>query len=322
MSAALAHARRRAPAAVSAVAVGGVAWWASHQRLPPLPEGGVRLTPLLAAVVVYALGTALRCERWQRLLTRTGVASARADAYGLVAVGYMANNTLVARAGDVLKAVLTAGRTGTGIARIAGLAVGERALDAVALVVLFGAAAFLGPQTGIAGSGHLVRDGAIAGAAVAAACALAALLVRRTRFAVAVRRELLAAARSLRPLAGRSGAWLLAMSIAVWLLEAVVYVAVARAVGMKLGLLAGVQIVTLVNLIGLVPAAPANLGTFDAAVLFATAQLATGGSGLAYVLVLRLVLFVPVTLVGLVVLVTRYGGLSRLRMPRPLSSAA
>jgi hypothetical protein len=81
-----------------------------------------------------------------------------------------------------------------------------------------------------------------------------------------------------------------------------------------------VQIVTLVNLIGLVPAAPANIGTFDAAVLFATAGLTSGGAGLVYVLVLRLVLFVPVTLVGLVVLVARYGGLSRLRMQRPLSS--
>jgi hypothetical protein len=35
---------------------------------------------------------------------------------------------------------------------------------------------------------------------------------------------------------------------------------------------------------------------------------------------LRLVLFVPITLIGLVVLVTRYGGLHSLRMLRPASS--
>jgi uncharacterized membrane protein YbhN (UPF0104 family) len=114
--------------------------------------------------------------------------------------------------------------------------------------------------------------------------------------------------------------WLLAMSLVVWLLEAGVYVAVGRAVGVQLDLLTGVQIVALVNLIGLVPAAPANLGTFDAAVLFATRGLTSSSGALAYVLVLRLVLFVPITLTGLVVLVTRHGGLRRLGLQRPLSS--
>jgi uncharacterized membrane protein YbhN (UPF0104 family) len=114
------------------------------------------------------------------------------------------------------------------------------------------------------------------------------------------------------------------MSTVLWLLEAGVYLLVGRAVDVHLDLLACVQIVTLVNLVGLIPAAPANLGTFDAAVLFATRRLTSGAGGLAYVLALRLVLFVPITLVGLVVLVTRHGGLSRLRTLRlrPLSSEA
>lgn len=318
MNATLARTGRYAPAVVSAVAVGGVAWWASSQRLPALSGGDVHLSLLSAGVALYALAMALRCERWQQLLARTGIESERADAYGLVAVGYMANNTLVARAGDVLKVVLTAGRTGAGIARVAGLAVGERAFDAIALVLLFAAAALLSPRLGFAASGALVRDGAIAGAAVVV-LAVATLLARRTRLVLAVRRELVAGARSLRPLAGRSGAALLALSVVLWLLEAGVYLVVGRAVDVHLGLLDAVQIVTLVNLVGLVPAAPASLGTFDAAVLFATAGLTSGDGALAYVLVLRLVLFVPVTVVGLVVLVTRYGGLSRLRVRRPLS---
>jgi uncharacterized membrane protein YbhN (UPF0104 family) len=315
----LARAARCAPALVSALALAGVAWWASRQQVPALPDGNVGLRLLTAGVALYALAMLVRCERWHRLLVLTGVPSVRADAYGLVAVGYMANNTLVARAGDVLKAVLTAGRTGAGGARVAGLAVGERAFDALALVVLFVVAGLLSPGLGFAGSGAVLRDGAIGGA-TAVGVAVAAVLARRTRLGLAARRQLVAAALSLRPLAGRGGVQLLGMSIALWLLEAAVYLAVGRAVDVRLDLLACVQIVTLVNLIGLVPAAPASLGTFDAAVLFATRRLAAGGAGLAYVLVLRLVLFVPITLIGLVVLVTRHGGLGRLRTLRPLSS--
>jgi hypothetical protein len=39
----------------------------------------------------------------------------------------------------------------------------------------------------------------------------------------------------------------------------------------------------------------------------------TGSAAVSYLLLLRFLLFVPITLVGLVVLVTRYGGWSRLR---------
>jgi uncharacterized membrane protein YbhN (UPF0104 family) len=316
-----ARALRYAPVLVSALALAGVAGWASRQQVPALPEGvGFRL--LAAGVALYALATLVRCERWHRLLVLTGVPSARADAYGLVTVGYMANNALVARAGDVLKAVLTAGRTGAGGARVAGLAVGERGLDVLALLVLFAAAGLLGRGAGLPGTGAVLRDGAIAAAvAVVLMLATAALLARRTRIVSGAWRQLVVAALALRPLAGRGGIGLLAMSTLLWLLEAGVYLAVAGAVDVHLDLLACVQIVALVNLVGLIPAAPASLGTFDAAVLFATRQLTSGG-GLAYVLVLRLVLFVPITLVGFVVLVTRHGGLGRLRTRHPLSSEA
>jgi uncharacterized membrane protein YbhN (UPF0104 family) len=314
-----AQALRYAPAAVSAVALAGVAWWASRQQMPALPAGGVRLGALAGALALYALTTLVRCERWQQILVLTGVQSARADAYGLVTVAYMANNTLVARAGDVLKVVLTAGRTRAGTARVAGLAVGERGFDALALAALFVAAGVASPRLGFAGSGAVARDVAIASVALLGLLAVG-WLARRTRAGVAVRGVCAAAALSLRPLAGRRGAGVLAMSLALWLLEATVYLAVGRSVGIRLDLATSVQIVALVNLVGLVPAAPANLGTFDAAVLFAVRGLTSAAGGLAYVLVLRLVLFVPITLVGLAVLVTRYGGLGRLRMQRALTS--
>ena len=58
---------------------------------------------------------------------------------------------------------------------------------------------------------------------------------------------------------------------------------------------------------------PATSGTFDAAVLLGVRLVAGGthAAALAYAVVVRFVLFVPITVVGLVVLVVRYGGLRR-----------
>ena len=73
----------------------------------------------------------------------------------------------------------------------------------------------------------------------------------------------------------------------------------------------------LTNLFALVPAAPGYVGTFDAAVVFALGSLDVSGSdALAYLVLLRFVLFVPITIVGLCFLLTRYGGWSRLRLAR------
>jgi glycosyltransferase 2 family protein len=298
---------RYAPAAFSALALGCAVWWGSRQQLPTLPDSGAAWRLLAGALALYAVVMLLRCERWHQMLVRTGVRSTRVDAYGLVAVGYMANNALVARAGDVLKAALTARVSGAGAARVVGLAVGERALDAGALIVLFGAAELLDTRLGLTASTWMLRGVAIAGV-IALVLVAATGLARATRVGQAVCRQVISAAVSLRPLAGPAGVGLLTLSVGLWLLEAGVYLAVGRAMGVRLDLPAAVQLVTLVN-----------LGTFDAAVLFATRRLASGGSGLAYVLALRLVLFVPITLVGLIVLVTRHGGLQRLRTSRPLT---
>jgi hypothetical protein len=65
----------------------------------------------------------------------------------------------------------------------------------------------------------------------------------------------------------------------------------------------------------LVPAAPGYLGTFDAAVLLGLAAVGVK-AGVSYVVVLRVVLFVPITVAGAIALATRYGGVRALR-PAP-----
>jgi len=104
------------------------------------------------------------------------------------------------------------------------------------------------------------------------------------------------------------------VSFAIWALEASVYLTVARALRIDMGAMDSLYLVALTNLFAMIPAAPGYVGTFDAAVIFGVKAIGdTGSAAVSYLLLLRFLLFVPITLVGLVVLVTRYGGWSRLR---------
>jgi glycosyltransferase 2 family protein len=125
------------PAIVSAIALVAVVWWASRQQLPELPAASVALPRLGAALALYALATAMRGERWLRLLRYAGARLSRTDAYAVTTVGYMGNNALPARAGDLLKSVLSSRAAGTATADGFGTLVAERVLDAVALVLVF-----------------------------------------------------------------------------------------------------------------------------------------------------------------------------------------
>ena len=104
------------------------------------------------------------------------------------------------------------------------------------------------------------------------------------------------------------------MTFVLWALEGAVYLAVAEAVELHISISGALYLVALTNFVAALPAAPGSIGTFDAAVAFGARAL--GGSGsvvVSYLLLLRFILYVPITLVGLVVLVTRYGGWARLR---------
>jgi uncharacterized membrane protein YbhN (UPF0104 family) len=300
---------------VSLVALAAVVWWASRQQMPTLSDDAIGT--IAFAVGLYGLATLARGERWHRVLLLVDGRSSRADAYSLTTVGYMGNNTLPARAGDLIKSVLTARRTGLSTPEVLGAAVAERVLDAVALGAVFlvlGGLVLTDAGLPAAHAVLLVLGGIVALAAlVLAVPSLRRGHPRLQRFAdVAI--KLL---RPSRALLGPAGAMLLLGSLLVWVLEATVYATVARAVDLPLSGLDALYLVALTNLVALVPAAPGYVGTFDAAVLFGVRALTGGaGGGAGYVVALRLVLFVPITLVGLTLLVVRHGGVATLRALR------
>jgi glycosyltransferase 2 family protein len=303
------------------VPIAGVAWWASRQQAPTFPSRSGGILDLVGATALYAVATLLRAERWDRILRRAGIDAARADVYALIPVGYMGNNVLPARGGELLRTFLLGGRTRATKRTILGTILAERVLDAVALGVILLVLAYGLLRKLPTPSGTVVLAGAGGALVVVLAIAVAALRFR-ARLA-GVLRALVPLAQPSRQLLSVQGAGLLAVSLAIWCVEAAVYVTVGHAVDIHLGLRDGLAVVAFTNAAALIPAAPGYVGTYDAAVIFAVNAVSTVAkrSVLSYLVLLRFVLFLPITLAGLLLLIARYGGLTRVRAARAEAAA-
>jgi glycosyltransferase 2 family protein len=309
-------------ALVSLVALAAVVWWAAHQEPPKLPSGGEDIAWLGAALALYAVATLLRGERWHHILALTNVRAARGDCYALTTVGYMGNNVLPARAGEALRVVLLSPRCGASKRTLLGSVVAERLLDVIALATIFIVVVY-----GVLSSTVLPTDrpllvGGI-GLLLVMLAAVAVWVLRRHHVFERARDWLRPLADSPRALLGRAGVLLLGVTFVLWGFEAGVYLAVAKSVDLGISATGALYLVALTNFVAALPAAPGSIGTFDAAVAFGAGRLgASGSASLSYLLLLRFVLYVPITVVGFVVLVTRYGGWSRLRSAVRLDAGA
>jgi glycosyltransferase 2 family protein len=298
------------------VPIAGVVWWATKQQAPTFPSSFGGIMALVGALALYAVATLMRGERWTRILWRSDVDATRGDAQALVPVGYMGNNVLPARGGELLRTFLLDGRAEASKRTILGTILAERVLDAVALGVILLVLAFDLLRRLPKPNETLLLLGAGIVALLAVAAALAFLRYRERL--IFVLRALAPMAAPSRRLLSRFGLVLLIVSLAIWCVEASVYIAVGHAVDITLSLQDGLAVVAFTNAAALIPAAPGYIGTYDAAVIFAVGAVTTAAKSsiLSYLLLLRFVLFVPITLVGLGLLVFRYGGLSRIRAAR------
>jgi glycosyltransferase 2 family protein len=297
--------------AVSVVCLTAVVWWALHQPAPEFPDATGEWLALVGAIALYAVATVIRAERWHLLLREDGAAPPRADSYALTVVGYTGNNVLPARAGDAVRVVLMAPRAGTGRRTVIGTLLAERLLDIAWIVVLFVAVGY--GILGEVGAGDLEVIGVVTLAAVAAVAAGVLALRRNARLHGLVA-PMLTSTLALR---GRHGALLVAVTGVIWLLETFVWMAVGAAAGLDMNMLEALYLVALASVFSMIPSGPAYAGTQDTAAVVGIR--AIGGSGslaISYLLILRFVLQVPITLLGFVLLAARYGGISRLRRAR------
>lgn len=309
-------------AAVSVIALAAVVWWASHQAAPEIPSGGDAIAWLVGALLLYAVATAVRAERWHGILSLTGIETRRADCYGLSTVGYMGNNVLPARAGEALRVFLLDARTGAGKRKVLGTVVAERLLDVTVLAAIFVLTVYLVLEGDVVPTDEPALIAGVCVAVLGLGCFVLWMIHRRGGL-----HRLREMARPLadapRALLSRGGVALLGVTVVLWGLEGGVYLAVARAIDLDISTSGALYLVALTNFVAALPAAPGSIGTFDAAVAFGAKALGASGSvAVTYLLLLRFVLYVPITIVGLVVLVTRYGGWARLRQATRLETSS
>lgn len=303
-----AHSRPFLAIAISVVSLGGCVWWATKQEAPDFPSSLDGILLILAAVAVYGIATLIRGWRWHAILRHAHIDHHLKDAVAITTIGYMGNTVLPARGGEVLRILLLSDRTTAKRREVLGSIVPERILDAAALVILFlvlSLALSSEAPTGI-GPGVIVAGLLLAGL-------IGVYVYHRLRwhghfenFAARIR----PVARASRLFIHPWGAALMLVTLCVWGLEGVVFQLCAQALDANLSYGECLLTVVIASFFSLIPAAPGFVGTYDAAVLFSLKAFGVGGGTAVGLLVMvRFVVFVPITIVGLILVMTKYGGL-------------
>ena len=306
-----AHSRTIFAIVISIVSLGGCVWWATKQEAPDFPSSVSGVLLIIAAAAVYGLATLIRGWRWHVILRHAQIEHELKDAIGITTVGYMGNTVLPARGGEVLRILLLGDRTTAKRREILGSIVPERIIDAAALVVLFLVLSIVLSSEAPTG----IAPGAVVGGLLVAGL-IGLYVYHRLRW----RGHFETFAARIRPVARASrlflhpwGAALFVLTLGIWLMEGAVFELCAQGLNADLSFAECTLTVVIASFFSLIPAAPGFVGTYDAAVLFSLKAFGvSGGRAIGLLVMVRFVVFVPVTIVGLILVMTRYGGLKTL----------
>jgi hypothetical protein len=289
---------------------------------------------LIVGSAVYFIAVALISLRWQFLLRASGPVRLQ-DLIPLVAIGYMGNNVYPFRSGEVLRIVLLQRQHKIPMARAATTVIVERVFDGLVMLTFIAVALLVVDVT----SPEVRRIAMLTAPLFLTAVALFFIVAARPdwlrgilhqlgRFAPGRIRgmfsrladEITEGLRGLRSPLDLAGAVL--ASFASWMVEASVYWMVSFAFNLGVSYAVMLLLVGVVNLAGLIPASPGQVGVFE---FFVSLILIAVGiaepQAHAYALVVHVVIWLPVTLYGFACLV-RYGlGWGALGQARELEKA-
>jgi uncharacterized protein (TIRG00374 family) len=267
---------------------------------------------LVPGVAVYFISVWFRSWRWGFLLR--GSKSVPANRlFPVVVIGYMGNDILPFRLGEVLRAYVLWRKEGINVGTTLTTAVLERLFDGLTMVlfVLFGLlfvpmSAFLSQLVTVASA---VFFGALV---VFLFLAARPDLLRRVarglieslvpeRFRVPLLdlvEGVVAGLESLR--SGRDVLVVFGVTLWVWMLETAKYWLVSFAFDLHLHYVGIVLMGGAVNLLTALPSLPGYIGTFEVGIKILEGIGAPSAAAGSYVLVLHAILLLPVTLLGLV----------------------
>lgn len=267
---------------------------------------------ILAALIAFVCGYAIRIERWRAMLDINSPGLRWSRCAGPFLASFAVNNVLPLRAGDVLRAFAFNGRLGTTSGVVVATLFVERLLDLLLVLVLLGTTlALFGPDASrFAGVGGWV--------VLAVSALLLFLLLRPDCFAPGI----LALARFIKRLSPRLGARigtevdqglatlrelakgnvmmkLVLWSTAAWLAEGCMFWFAALALPAISAPLPSWFALPVATFATLIPSAPGYAGTFD---YFTAQAMAAFGNpkaaATAYALLVHALLWFPPTLLG------------------------
>jgi uncharacterized protein (TIRG00374 family) len=276
---------------------------------------------LLPALVFYFAGVAVRTVRWQILLRPILPETRLLKLYEVVVIGYMANDVLPARLGEVVRAFVLNRRTGVRKSAILGTIVVERIFDGITMIGFIAVSAlFITLNEDL--DRLLKLGGVLFLVAFAAFIYLALSPSRITRLidlllgqgplglvipesirlrAHRVSASFIAGLQVLR--SGQAVAGVLGTSILAWVLETSMYWVLGEW-GFNLNLPFAAYMITTAaaNLSTLVPSTPGYVGVFDFVAKAVLENLfnITRAVATSYVIVLHAALYFPVTLWGII----------------------
>ncbi len=266
---------------------------------------------LIPAVAVYFVGVLLRSYRWALLLAPVRRLS-WLRLLPIVAIGYMANNLLPFRAGEVVRAYALGRQFGTSKTATLATIVLERVLDGLTMLTFIVVAASV-----VALDAALRHVLVLATAIFLPATGLLVLAARSERIAA---RVLVLARFVPRRMRGRvermvhsgfsgvavfrsssASLQVAVLSLCAWLAEATMYALVAQAFALPLTVPHVLLTTAVANLATLIPSSPGYVGPFEAAVVLVLAGVAgvPRAIALSYAIVLHAALYIPITLLGL-----------------------
>ncbi len=267
---------------------------------------------LFPGVAVYFVSVWFRAWRWGFLL-RGSKRVAATRLFPIVVIGYMGNDILPFRLGEVLRAYVLWRKEGINVGATLTTAVLERLFDGLTMVLFVLVGLLFVPMSAFLSRLVVVASAAFCGALVVfLLLAARPELLRRLSGALVGR---LAPARLRPPLMsfvegivagleslrhGRDVLVLFGVTVWVWILETFKYWLVSFAFDLHLSYAGILLMGGAVNLLTALPSLPGYVGTFELGIKILEGIGAPSAAAGSYVLVLHAILLVPVTLLGLV----------------------
>jgi len=267
---------------------------------------------LIPALALYFIGVGVRAIRWHFLLRSLKPIPSGA-LFRTVVIGYMANDILPFRAGELVRAYILGAQESVSKAAALVTIVVERVFDGLTMLTFIVAASFWLPIGDEALTTRLRVAGALFIVTILALAVLAGMPQRVERIADFFLRRIPSesmrtrAAGLMRSLLEGLGALrspidsfaVYALSVIAWLCETGMYVLIAVGFGISLPFAVFLLAAALANLVTIAPSTPGYVGVFDAPVVY-TLTLFGIDQNLAasYTLVLHAALYLPVTLLG------------------------